>query len=286
MARPGRAVGALGCASALLLTGCGSTLAAMPAATPAPYPGPLVVAPAPGVDRAHDPGAAGRVVDCDAAVVGGSSTDPFTGGEVGSSPRDALRESHDEGGWDGLAEGMRVVRSEPDRVLFAYAAGGRTKQAVVVRHGPAAPGTGAGADGLAWWVESWARCDIAEYPVGVAEERGWQVWTDSRGRRVSTAVVASRAGGDCLPGVTFLELDRLREDESPPRTYAARADAYPDHVAEPFREDVALPGDAVDTGYEHEGRHLWLSADGERAYVGTVDHVELWPRVVEGLGCA
>ena len=280
-----RTGGSVLAALVLLTAGCGSSLVAEVGSPPSPYAGPLSVAPSPGVDRWDDPGGAGRVVDCDADVVGGSSTDPFSGGEVGRSAEDALQESHDEGGWDGLAEGMRVVREEPDRVLYAYAAGGRTKQAVVVRHGPAVAGTGAGPDGLAWWVESWARCDIAEFPVGVAEGRGWEVWTDARGRRVSTAVVVSHAGGDCLPGVTFLELDRQREDARH-RTYMARGNDHPDVVAELFQEDVARPADAVDTGYEHEGRHLWLSADGERAYVGGPDRVELWPRLTEPFGCA
>jgi hypothetical protein len=47
-----------------------------------------------------------------------------------------------------------------------------------------------------------------------------------------------------------------------------------------------LPEVAVDTGYERDGDHLWLSPDQRRAYVGTAADVEVWPRTVEPLGCA
>lgn len=59
-----------------------------------------------------------------------------------------------------------------------------------------------------------------------------------------------------------------------------------DYFAEPYRADVALPDDAVATGYQRGGKRLWLSADGGLAFVGTPDSVEAWPRTVQPLGCA
>ena len=277
--------GALVAALAVLASGCGSP-ASTAAPAPVPYAGPLSVPPAPGRDLWEDPGAAGQITDCDHGVIGGSSTNPFSGGEVGSTPRDALREAHDEGGWDGPIDRMQVVREEPDRVLFGYAVQGRVKQAVVVHHGPAAEGTGAGEDGVAWWVESWARCDLAEYPAEVAASLDYQVWTDAAGRRLPIRTVVSYPGGDCVPGTTFLELGRGSEEPDGRQVYVAHGEDFPTHFAEAYRADVPLPADAVDTGYTHDGDHLWLSPGRERAYVSSGDRVDLWPRTVQELGCA
>jgi hypothetical protein len=54
------------------------------------------------------------------------------------------------------------------------------------------------------------------------------------------------------------------------------------YLAGPYRVGVPLPGDARDTGWERRGRHLWLSADGDHAYVGTPDSVATWPRLTSG----
>lgn len=72
----------------------------------------------------------------------------------------------------------------------------------------------------------------------------------------------------------------------PDATYVR--DPLPDlgkHVNGPYDGHATLPPDAVDTGFEHDGDHLWLSADDDRAFVGTRDDVEVWPREVEPLGC-
>lgn len=265
---------------------CGASSVTEAGAPPTRYDGPLWVAPDPALDLWSDPGAAGRVTDCDFPGVGGTSTIPFTGGEVGSTPEDALQESYDEGTWDAPINLMHRVREEPDRVLYAYAAGGRTKQAVVVHYGPAAEGTGAGQDGLAWWVESWSRCDVAEYPPEVTADLDYQFWTDAAGRRRPIREVVSYPGGECVPGTTFLELGRGSEQPDGRQVYVAHGEAFPDHFAEAYRAGVPLPPDAVDTGWSHDGDHLWLSPDQKRAYVGTRDRVDLWPRTVQELGCA
>ena len=267
---------------ALIAPACGSELVTTAGPAPAPYHGPLWVPPDPALDLWVDPGAAGRVTDCDFPEVGGTSTTPFTGGEVGRTAEDALQQSHDEGTWDAPIDLMQVVREEPDRILYAYAAAGRTKQAVIVHHGPAAKGTGAGKDGLAWWPESWSRCDVAEYPAAVTDDLGYEFWSEVGGRRRPIAEIVSHPGGDCVAGTHFLELDRADEDRR--RVYVAHGED-PDFFAEPYQADVALPADAVDTGYDHGEDHLWLSPDQSRAYVGGPDRVELWPRTTQPLGC-
>ena len=249
---------------------------------PTAYDGPLRVAPDPALDLWNDPGAAGRVVTCDQPVLGESTTAPFTGGEVGETAEAGLRAWRDDSNWPGFDGRMRAVRTEPDRVLFTYASGGRTLQAAVVHRGPAAPGTGAGADGIAWYVESSARCDVVEYPDGLAESRGFEVWTDATGRRTSSQVISSwTSDGDCLErGVRVLDVgsDGLR-------SYVAHAEAYPEATDEPFRASVPLPDDAVDSGYRHGDERLWFSADQRRAYVGGVAQVDVWPRGVDVPAC-
>ncbi|HEY0238099.1 MAG TPA: hypothetical protein VGC37_05600 [Friedmanniella sp.] len=266
------------------LTACAGPVAAAPSPAPAPYAGPLWVEPDPAVHREDDPGAAGRVVTCDQPVLGWSSTNPFTGGEVGETAESGLQAWRDDSRWPGFDGRMRAVRTEADRVLFTYAAGGRTLQAAVVHRGPAAEGTGAGPDGIAWWVESSARCDVVEYPDGLAESWGVEVWTDADGRRISSQVISSSTSdGDCL--TRGLRTLRLGNGASDHREYAAHGDDDPGLTAEPFRTDVRLPPDAVDSGYAHGGEHLWFSADGRRAYVGGPERFELWPRETEVLGC-
>lgn len=271
---------------ALVLSACGT--AASPAApTPRPYDGPLWVAPDPALDLWDDPGAAGRVVTCAQPVLGGSVAEPFSiGGEVRESPDAALQEARDEGQWSGYDDdGMREVRREPDRVLYTYVTDGRVLQAVVVRRGRVLPGRGAGADGVAWWVESSARCDVVEYPGGLAESYGSEVWTDAAGDRVSSQVVtSSTSDGDCLADGT--RVLHLGDGERDRRAYLRNTADYPRSVAEPFRAGVALPADAVDTGYRHGDERLWLASDHRRAYVGGPERYELWPLETEVLGCA
>lgn len=264
-----------------LLAACGSPVVPV-APAPTPYDGPLSIAPDPALDLWDDPGAAGRAVTCDQPVLGESSTNPFTGGEVGESPQAGLDAWRDDGHWSGFEGEMRAVRTEPDRVLFTYAAGGRTLQSAVVHRGPAAPGTGAGKDGIAWWVESSARCDVVEYPDGLAESRGVEVWTDAAGRRTSSQIISSSTSdGDCLErGVRVLDVG-----SDGARRYVAHGEAYPDATGEPFQRGVRLPVDAVDSGYSHGGERLWFSPDQTRAYVGGPALVDVWPRGVDVPGC-
>lgn len=143
--------------------------------------------------------------------------------------------------------------------------------------------------GTGWYLESWARCDLAELPPAVADEAGVQVWTDAAGRRMDTSRVKSYAGArHCnWEHMTILVLNDRNPERPPARVYVANAGPdLQEYVAEPYDADVALPATAIDTGYHRAGRHLWLAADRRRAYVGTPDRVELWPLASPDLRCA
>jgi hypothetical protein len=53
-----------------------------------------------------------------------------------------------------------------------------------------------------------------------------------------------------------------------------------------YEPDATLPPDAVSTGYTLGGRTIWQGSDPEAIYVVSADHVERWPALVPGTGCA
>ena len=220
-------------------------------------------------------GAAGPLVECDSRVTGGFSDGLYDNGAAASSPAGAIETAAHEAGFDGARIGYGVAVREETRVLFTYDVDGETKQAIIVHDGPTIGGDG-------WYVESWARCDLAELPDSIADEAGIQVWTDTDGSRVPTTEIQSYAGSaHCdWQRMTFLEIGG--------NTYLRNPEPYlRGYFHEEYVPDLPLPADAVDTGYEHAGEHLWLSPDeGGVAYVGDGDHVEQWPRETRRIGCA
>jgi hypothetical protein len=86
--------------------------------------------------------------------------------------------------------------------------------------------------------------------------------------------------------MTFLSVDG--GDFGTGETYVREPDPalYPDFFSEPYVAAQRLPTGARDTGFELDGRHLWISADLDHAYVGTSRSVESWPRTIRLLGCA
>lgn len=171
-------------------------------------------------------------------------------------------------------------RREKDRVLFTIQVDGEIKMAVIMHNGPAL-GAPAG-----WHPESWAHCDVSEFPREIAEQHGRQIWTDRAGRAVPTYELSSAAGPQHCnwQHMTFLH---VRGEQN---AYLRNPD--PDLLDEYFAEDwdphASLPSDAYDTGFSRGTQHLWLSADRHRAYVGEVgaERVEMWPRTAQLLGCA
>jgi hypothetical protein len=275
-----------------VLSGCASgsdgvRIAGSPAPDRTPYTGVLTPPPSAAADR---PGAAGDVVRCSTTPVGSTRSSPYTAGAVAATPERAIGTAWSEGLFlDLTTRSLARERTDGDRVLFTTAYRGVARQAVIVRHGPAGPGTGADADGLGWWVESWARCDLADFPESVSAAAGVQIWSDGAGRRVATArVLSSRGPEHCgWQDMTFLSLDGGMNGRTKGETYIDRPSAdlaeYVDTEPEPH---VALPAGAVDTGYHRGDRRLWLAPDHAVAYVGTEDDVAAWPRVTRPFGCA
>jgi hypothetical protein len=258
------------------LSGCGDAgTAPGSAAATQSYDGPLHLAG----DQARHPraGAAGNVVDCTTWGSGGSSGAGVYGdGATAASPTEALEVARSEGGFGGVQAGLRVAKREDRRVLYVLEVGGVVKQAVIVHDGPATEG--AGGDG--WYVESWAHCDYSELPRSFTDSIGLQVWGDRAGRPVPTTTIASWTGpAHCdWQSMTFLYLGRA--------TYVR--DPLPDlgdYFTDRYRPHAELPADALDSGFARRGEHLWLSPDKRRAFVGTHDGVEVWPRAVQPLGC-
>lgn len=271
------------------MTGCadasdGVRIAASPAADRTPYAGSLTP-PQTAADRT---GAAGAVVRCSSTPVGGSAASPYTAGAVATTADGALDVASGEGVFDLATRSLARERTERDRVLFTTSYHGIARQAVVVRHGPAGPGTGADADGLGWYVESWARCDLADFPDAVSEAYGVQVWSDLDGDRVPITTVRSSSGPEHCgwQDMTFLDLDGGALGAAG-ETFVDRPSA---DLAEYFGAEaeahLPLPADAVDTGYHRSDDHLWLAPDHAVAYVGTAEDVAAWPRETRPVGCA
>jgi hypothetical protein len=259
-----------------VLAACGEQGATTGAPSESGYDGPLHVARS---DATHPrAGAAGNVVECEAFGSGGSSgVEEYAEGATADSAEQALRVASSEGGFGGVQEGLLVAKEEDDRVLYVVEVGDRVKQAVIVRNGPATEGAG----GPGWYVESWAHCDYSELPRSFTDSIGLQVWTGADGHPVPTTRIESWIGPEHCDwqSMTFLHLGKAEYVRNPQPDLA-------DFFAEPYREHAELPGDAVDTGWERDGDHLWLSPDKRRAYVGKQQDVEVWPRTTEHLGCA
>lgn len=257
------------------LAACGGTQPEAGSSAEGAYDGPLHVSRE---DARHpSAGAAGDVVDCGAWGDGGSSGDGvYAEGATADSPSGALEVARSERAFDGVQEGLQVAKEEEDRVLYVVEVDGVVKQAVIVHDGPATEGAG----GPGWYVESWARCDYAELPRDFTDSIGLQVWTDAQGDRVPTTTIESSTGPEHCDwqSMTFLSLGDAEYVRDP-------QPGLEEFVAGSYQEHAVLPDDAVDTGYQRSGDHLWLSPDKARAYVGTPRDVEVWPREVQPLGC-
>ena len=111
----------------------------------------------------------------------------------------------------------------------------------------------------------------------LAEQAQVQVWADTDGRRVNTTQVVSTGDSCGSRRTTVLDVGERTFVGHPPAAVLGQVEGPR------FDRDVALPGDARDTGYRREGRALWLTADA--AYVVDGDRTERWPSLPGGLGC-
>jgi hypothetical protein len=222
-----------------------------------------------------DSGAAGQVVDCrtwgDGDVV---TTTPYADGATTQRPEQALDE---QGIFDGPADDLQIAAETADRVLYVLSVKHAVKEAVIVHNGPAT----AGAGGPGWYVESWAACDLSEFPRTYTDAIGIQIWTDGSGQPAPvTTIQSSRGPAHChWESMTLLTLDKATYVREPLPDLG-------DYFAAPYDAHARLPHDAVSTGYQHDQHKLWLSQDGQMAYVGAATDIEAWPREIKPLLCA
>lgn len=229
-------------------------------------------------------GAAGRAIDCVHPPTGSNRTqDVYSEGATSDTPRGAVDTAYSEGLFLSMPRvDLAVAATEDDRQMLTYESAGRVLFALVVHNGPAAEGTG----GDGWYLETVARCDFAEFPEKDAVLDGlvrYEIWTDKDGVPVPVAKVYSSPGPEHCDwqSMTFLALNDGQGRRS--RFYIENPiKELRDFVAAPYLQDVALPDDARDTGWQRNGRHLWLSTDGRYAYVGTAASVDAWPRFETG----
>lgn len=263
------------------LVGCGTERSlAEPTATF--YDGPLHLAE--GEGRHPRAGAAGDVVDCDSWGTGSASRgDVYSEGATSDSSARAVKTAYSEGLWS-MPRDLTVAAESDDRVLYVAEVAGRPKAALIVHDGHGTEG--AGGDG--WYAESWAVCDLVELPADFVEELGHEIWTDAEGQIAPTRRLEVLRGPEHCDwhDMTFLSLGR---EDDPARTFVRDPNPDPnlrDYLAEPYLPHATLPAGAVDSGFRHGRDRLWLAPDRSRAYVGTApDDVEMWPRMVERLGC-
>ncbi|MEV5608589.1 hypothetical protein [Streptomyces sp. NPDC052225] len=288
------AAGAVTLAMALVVGGCsagepvpeGLVLKAS-GAPPAPYDGPLK-AKTPSWIGEDSPleggGAAVRALEC-----AGKPMQAGTGGDWGSgdgaygAPDQALAAYVGDQFWRILPErGYRAERRTKSRVLYSYDVGGRTRAAViVVKDRRKKPG---------WDMETFAMCDPSEFRAKERAGLEMRVWEDRRGRPVSTSLVESSMGPEHCDwqSVEFLYLDRAKDPHDRGAQYLRDPDGQLtdfEGLVSSYARDVPLPADAVDTGYRHDGRELWLARDRSVAYVKTDGRVERWPGTKEPVAC-
>jgi hypothetical protein len=278
----------------LLFAGCGETVSASDvAADPAgtPYDGPMDVPP--DYDDLATPleasGSAGLALECTGEPRRGGGGDYADSGleSVQKTPQKALDNWIDEESSEVPDDGYRVERVDGDRVLLSYDVGDRTKVAAVVRSGITDYN-----DDTGWGVESWSSCDPAELGADVAEDLGFELWTDADGDLVPTTEVLSFAGSEHCDWqhLTWIRLGVESDVDRDFDEYLGGDDGeLADFLSTTSDSSATLPPGAVDTGWQHDGRELWLGEDPRAAYLVSVDDksdVELWPAVTEHIGCA
>ncbi|GAB3521767.1 hypothetical protein [Arthrobacter monumenti] len=261
----------------MLLTGCGAhTVVSAGDPVPTPYSGPMKV-PQSFADRAsvrERSGAAGLALECSGKPFAGGGADYLESDlyEIGDSAAEALDNylsGEPNARYATPGEGYQVERENGGRVLLSYDVDGETKVAFV-----AAADVGNYAGDRGWGIEAWAQCDPAEFPTAVAEDLGFGLWTDERGRTVPTTMVLSQPGPEHCgwDDLTFLYLGGEERGAVYVRDPDGEFEAELTRTT--YDDEVVLPADAEDTGYRREGHELWLAADRSAAYV------------VDGLGAA
>lgn len=109
------------------------------------------------------------------------------------------------------------------------------------------------------------------------------MWQDAAGDRVPTSTITSSQGPEHCgwESATFLRVDEKGYISDPKGVLDGKG------FVTPFDADTELPSDAIDTGYQQQGRRLWLSNDRLIAFVVTAAGVgvEAWPSSTEEFFC-
>lgn len=260
---------------AALITGCGSTVDAGPAASATSGPELQVAA------DARDE------VDCDGGRDRTGAGDYVDGGleTVQDDPAAAVQNLLTENDVGAPNADYVVVARNRNRALVTYEVDREVKVAFVVQDGVT------DWDGnVGWGVTSYAACDLAEMPPEISDAAGIDVWTDETGARVPTSQVQSYPGPEHCDwqDITFLQLGDHREGQQ----YLRDADgALARSTRTTYAEQVQLPEDATDSGWRRDGRALWLVPDRSAAYLVDLDEVEgpkiaeRWPGAEDAIGC-
>ncbi len=272
----------------VLLTACGtSSLVVTGEPVQEPYAGPMQL-PVDHRDEAsvlERSGAAGRALECD--------TEPYLGGSgnydsglasTQASAASALRNYFSEEFFLQLPRaGYRVEREDEGRVLFSYDVRARSKVAFIASDSIRDFNGDQG-----WGIETWAQCDPSEFPASVTDALGIQVWQNATGDRVPVTKIQSYPGPEHCnwQNITFLTLDTNNHERQYLRDTTGRLRQM---LATTFDATATLPKQATDTGFERDGRRLWLHPEGMAAYLvdnTNPNNVERWPAAKERVACA
>lgn len=230
-------------------------------------------------------GAAGRALECRSEPYAGGRGDYDSGlASTQDSAASALENHFSEEPFLQLPrDGYRLEREDDGRVLYSYDVRGRTKVAFI-----ATDSMRDFKDDVGWGIETWAQCDPSELPASVTDALGIQVWHDASGNRIPVAKIESYPGPDHCDwqNITFLTLDT----ESGERQYLRDTTGeLRDFLATTFDDSSSVPKRATDTGFERDGRRLWLHPNGTAAYLvdkTNPEDVERWPAANEPVACA
>jgi hypothetical protein len=202
----------------------------------------------------------------------------FGGPGGASDPSGALLQFVDGNLFALPSDGYVAEGRDEHRRLYTYSVSGEPKVAVIIADSVNVALEESGG----WAVETFASCDPAEYDPSADDQIPMDIWLDADDNRIPTSIVTSSQGQEHCDweSVTFLWYEDRQYFSDPE---GALADVG---FVVPFDADTELPTDATDTGYHHDGRHLWLSTDGTVAYIVEGDSVEGWPTSADQVGCA